>query len=993
MAEGKGIVTRSIIRSDGGAGLVLELFSGDLKHQSESLLVMPTERGCFHAKRHLLGRGGGISGSIITPRRLGEILYDHLLFQEPVLDLSGREILIRGILKKRSLPRLSSKGSIRAGMAKYLAREIGELITSGTSPGTLIPLGDRKGDLGRLLALYLEELDKRDLTDPEQIPWKVLERINERELTWKRMGCHMLGPLPNSHKQLISALSPLMEPAIFEEHPTRTGEKSDLSFKIPFRGEQGRQTIEAQVTVKVIRSMNLWDEVDSTARIIKDMAVRENIDPARMTMIVPSRRDYDRTVRLIFGRYGIPLSLGNDMRGNTIPRISSILGLLRSPLDGYLRDQVLSPLSLKAIRLPHEGEEELNWLDLERLTREGFITGGSREPVQDWIDGLVSISQDDSRSGSTRSRALAWSESVSRLFNDLEALSSARMSIPDRCFMVSGFLERYHFDSDHDGFGRDHDIMIQALRALRRRAVLIDSGKGDHSEFMNLLVQELEKVKVTTEKDGPGVSLVGLSGSMGADLDICFFCGLTSSMLPSGSGAFRILSKRERIEMSIQEVSDRRKELEELAIALNSARLVYLSYHLENRGKPTDISPLIENLDMERVLPPRKVLSVNDAVRRIGELNDPSFHLYDRGTPQEDPIMYDQGALLDLLDEELKNNVERGLLGRNNRTASGPNPYKGSILDEALTESLRMRFGPDHVWSPSRLETYRQCPYSFFAKYVLGIREREKLDPGVPPEKKGSIFHSIAEKFYDEMKKRGRSRVRASELDQAWVLISSIAEDELSGYNYSGPYWEALRDQLLGSDGEEGLLMEFLRIEVQYDGAFRVEGTEVRFGPLKDRDEEGVALSLSGTSGLDSFLLQGSIDRLDSADLGRRRLNYIWDYKTGSRDIPDDSLQVPLYLAALSRIDPGIVPAGGGFYYIRRKGSIRRAPALGGAIWKGASPGDLDRELSGIRESVQNSVTTSLEMIDMVRSGNFSPDTSCRSRWCPHAGICRRRES
>jgi len=103
-------IHRTITGSDGGRRLVSELFSGDLVSQFGSLLVMPTERGCFHAKVHLLEQGGGISGSILTPRRLAVNLYDHLEFQDPVIDLSGREIIIRDLLSRGGYSRLSGKG-------------------------------------------------------------------------------------------------------------------------------------------------------------------------------------------------------------------------------------------------------------------------------------------------------------------------------------------------------------------------------------------------------------------------------------------------------------------------------------------------------------------------------------------------------------------------------------------------------------------------------------------------------------------------------------------------------------------------------------------------------------------------------------------------------------------------------------------------------------------------------------------------------------------
>ena len=85
-------------------------------------------------------------------------------------------------------------------------------------------------------------------------------------------------------------------------------------------------------------------------------------------------------------------------------------------------------------------------------------------------------------------------------------------------------------------------------------------------------------------------------------------------------------------------------------------------------------------------------------------------------------------------------------------------------------------------------------------------------------------------------------------------------------------------------------------------------------------------------------------------------------------------------------------PAGGGYYYVRKRGSISRAPVHGDKIWTGEVKGRdaLQSHITSIGEDIQDSVQRCLEMIDTIRSGDLSPQLKCRERYCKFLHICRR---
>ena len=82
------------------------------------------------------------------------------------------------------------------------------------------------------------------------------------------------------------------------------------------------------------------------------------------------------------------------------------------------------------------------------------------------------------------------------------------------------------------------------------------------------------------------------------------------------------------------------------------------------------------------------------------------------------------------------------------RQGNGLSPFEGDLT--GLADQTSQRFGPDHVWSASRLETYRACPFRFFTQNVLGLEPRPDAIEGLDVSQLGTIYHRILELVYSE---------------------------------------------------------------------------------------------------------------------------------------------------------------------------------------------------------------------------------------------------
>jgi ATP-dependent helicase/DNAse subunit B len=278
----------------------------------------------------------------------------------------------------------------------------------------------------------------------------------------------------------------------------------------------------------------------------------------------------------------------------------------------------------------------------------------------------------------------------------------------------------------------------------------------------------------------------------------------------------------------------------------------------------------------------------------------------------------------------------------------------------------------------------------------MGIQELEEVEPGVTPEKLGTIFHSTAESFYNRWKGKDPGRISPLERDAATGSMIEATLEVLGRYSYSGPYWDAVRERLLGDGKRAGMVQGFIESEAGYAGAFKVARTELRFGmPGEEGGPPPIRLGEVDASGeMGTFLFRGSMDRVDTLDLGDRSAFFIWDYKTGSTDEDRKGLQVPLYLLAASKLLKGRSPAGGGYYYVQRPGAIWRDIRLGAELWDAPRPTSelLEEAASSSQTVMKEALETALDLIGSARGGSFPPKENCKENFCPYSDICRRGE-
>lgn len=286
-------------------------------------------------------------------------------------------------------------------------------------------------------------------------------------------------------------------------------------------------------------------------------------------------------------------------------------------------------------------------------------------------------------------------------------------------------------------------------------------------------------------------------------------------------------------------------------------------------------------------------------------------------------------------------------------------PTAGHLHHHAA--DLANRYGADHVWSASRLETYRSCAYRFFIGSVLELKPREEPAVGVGARGLGTIYHDILEAIY-------RSDRLTDDLarDELIALVHAIAQPILDdapakhGFRETA-WWTQTRAEIIANVVESVLALR-----------------EVAAGFRPLRFEQWVEGQIG--AGERAFRLHGVVDRIDVADDGRFR---VIDYKLGGPSAftkkafaEGEKLQLPLYALA-AREALGLGPIADGFYW-HVTHAARSTFTLA----------DFD---GGVEGALDTAVSYALDVIDGVRRGHFKPEPpggGCPD-YCPAVAFCR----
>lgn len=672
--------------------------------------------------------------------------------------------------------------------------------------------------------------------------------------------------------------------------------------------------------------------------------------------------------------------LGSD------PGVAALLLAIGLPGDEWSTDRVIRLLRNGRIQPGGPGMDLLSMAAAAAVVRTSPVFRG-RETLLNWLDRAVANARDNTVKAE---RARLARTVVERVLGLIEPIDRPRKfgDQVDRLFGLARVLGIVEAAAGRDSAGLDR------LRdALEDRAAVIerlgrDGGSRSWADFAEEVESLAGELTVPPIDARPGsVRLASVDEVEGARAAHVILADLAEGTFPGREAVEAFLSLRPGASANADARRAFSREmlrfLRMLGSSGTSLTLVYPTTDAKGQDllRAGFLDELMGHLD------PSALAACHRAVRRL----DPA--LVDApelaGSPADQRVRAvaiartrgDSQELAGLLDRPGHRRPLAGtaaalrVLSRRLRgTPFGE--YDGLLRDGHVMLDVAALFPPEYLFSASQLETYSDCPFLFYCKYVLKLEPAERRDEiDEDYTERGSRIHRILEEL-EQLKRNAADAEDLEPLEQA-ALEHALAAEPVDPSEVA---------QGLAEIERRRLVQTVLRYRVQHiryatDGPAQPvpHQFEVSFG---DEDSGHPWLELG--RGSRAVRLQGKIDRIDIVNSPDGRAFRVIDYKSGHGPSATEvrnarKLQLPLYAMAVERLDlteQGLALGDVGYWALREKGYT----AIAFEAW----------------DTVQAQLESYVgSLVDRLRRGEFVVDSQldgCEG-FCEYRAICRVRQA
>ena len=899
-------------------------------------------------------------------------------------------------------------------------------------------------DLHRIYEAYERALEEKNLLDPPGIFLR-LEHLEigrpfgaafPRARVIFMQGFSELKPSERNLLLRASAILPMQvafdcedgNPALFgnvEEEIGRFVEAGFTRETLPEGGETARlkrnlfranpETLDHPLDIRVLSAADARSEADLVAReIVEFLRANPEVSPSRIAVCFPAGTSYPRLLRDTLFQYNVPYNVTERPLLGDVPSVLAALSLLRVPVSGFYREDVLRTLSNPYFDFPGFAERE----NLRRILAETAVVRGRNA----WLQALIRIRDQASRIAgeSDEDEARERMESCEnalrdfRAFCDIFADFNGNRPAIEWATYVAALLARVKYERRvllppdtilsglEPGSPEAQALVGEYERNVLAAAAFMDlPGRlGDFldehvlkepcgfDQFLDYLQTAASGIRVNLrERAESGVLVTAMEEIRGLELDCVFILGLVDGMFPKPYRPERFLGKRLQKTEAWHRIAERYLFMQVVTTARRSCVCTWprLADDRDNvRSRFLDALVVVAPIEEE------------NANRRF-----PENLLHSRR--QVELLAGAMTRAGTTIPPELARHLDAHVSSRMRESAR----RDGEEIITALAPETDGYTPPD-VFSVTELELYAQCPFKYFASRLLRLQKIATAEPGLSPLVKGVLVHRIAFEFFIGLRERnllplsGDDRKR----EEVEALLARVARDQLARESDSHPFFRFDVDAYFGVTGDglgPGVLKTWMDMEWNRDLAFVPRYFEVEFGGKRRKDRQSDAVIRSDAPiDLDGLKIRGKVDRLDAGEGGF----LIIDYKTGAPPAPPEiekgiSLQVPLYLAAMERLlassgDTQLKPAGGAYCHMAGPGVVEMKFAMmnddfdGTAFRKGRKRSGVYPP-DGFHELMCASVEKAKKYAGRIREGRFpvEPYDSQVCRYCDFFRSCR----
>ena len=688
----------------------------------------------------------------------------------------------------------------------------------------------------------------------------------------------------------------------------------------------------------------------------------------RIAVLYRQLAPYGTLIRQELELAGVPLA-GPDQTTLASTAVGrALIGLMEIAEGGFARGTVTTWFTGSPIRSPiRDGSGSVFSPSLwDSITKKAGITGGLdqwSDRLQLYADGLDRRANDgeaqeeisEARAAAMRAEATAARELLDFVSTLAQHASPPDDGSPWSAFVewAGGLIDRYVVpasqmpESELNTFEK-----IKAGVAGLETAMSIEP-RPSFGSFLRALDEVLNASVGHLGVTGQGVFVASIGAAAGMEFDVIHIVGMTEGAVPPAVRDDPLIADRQRqaaggVSEGIPLQSDRRaRERYEFLSALAAAPVRVLSYPVGDSATQRAHSPSRWFLEQAAVL--------NGSPVYASTLPSHSASNWLTVIPSVEAALdtVADATWADLADYELerlwrwkksRNRVDThplakvGDLARSFRLRTGRysarfTEWDGNVAAAAQGSRYASRLARA-VHSPTSLERWARCPFSYFLGGILRVGSTEKPEDNhsITPLERGSLIHEILERFIRDVSEDGTMPLpRESWNSRHRSALRRIAEEALMDAEARGVTGKPLMWDLESEDILNDL-DTFLERDTDMRHRFGVSplGAETAFGMGSDSWPDALCILQDGTR----IRFRGVIDRVDIAPNRDRAI--VIDYKTGSarpyaglEDDPTDMgrrLQLSVYALAAQQALGEDVDVRAAYWFVTGRAGFAIAP-------------------------------------------------------------------
>lgn len=687
--------------------------------------------------------------------------------------------------------------------------------------------------------------------------------------------------------------------------------------------------------ISIFTASNIYKEIEHIARDIIDLCRNKRLRYKDITVVCGNLDTYEKFIITIFKEHGIPFFIDKKKSINKHPLIQlimsvfevfiynwsyeSVFGYLKTGLTGTKREDIdllenyVLALGLKGNRWTSEKDwdyiPEMTW-DFEKIQEYKELILKINKIRKNITAPLLDLQAKISKTKTAK-------EVCEALFNFFCVLE-----IPKR---INSLIDKFEETGELGLAGEYRQIWNIVMEVLDQIVALMGDENISLKRLYNIFRIGFSEHKTGLIPPSLDQVLVGnIERSKSHEVQALYILGVNDGVFPAAAKGEGILSDKDRGKLQglgLELAKDTKTKAFEdqymvyLALTISSKYLKLSVPIADYEGKTLRPSIIISRLRkiFPNIIETNNIVPSNDIQEELELVSSkiPTFNqllIKIRKALEGNSIapLWKDVYLWYINKEKWEGKCQKAYLAVN---------YSNLPLPLSKKRAFKL-YGNPLYSSISRFEQYSSCPFAYYIRYGLGVKERKMFELSLPDI--GTFLHAVMEEFFQYINKEN---IPWKAIEKEWCKqkVSQISDNLLENM-LGGPIKHGTKRYRVLTKRLDQVLFRAIWTLVLHtqNSSFEPIGNEINFGYKNELPPINIDLSKGRT-----IKLTGRVDRIDAFKTEEKTYIRIIDYKSGNKDFSLSKvyhgLQVQLvaYLDALwkgldgaQEIKAPIIPGG-----------------------------------------------------------------------------------